>query len=79
MGTEQRLVARLAKENPGQAVFSLADPPPYCSYMSLTRLSDLARLLSRLLSGEEPGPMEVPEEIAVPARDALLRMMEIVG
>lgn len=79
VGTEQRLVARLAAENPGQAVFSLADPPAYCPYMSLTRLSDLEWLLSRLLSGEEPGPIEVPEEVAVPAREALLRMMEIVG
>jgi len=79
VGTEQRLVARLAKENPGRAVFSLADFPPYCSHMSLTRLSDLADLLSRLLSGDEPDPLEVPGEVVVPAREALLRMMEIVG
>jgi quinolinate synthase len=79
VGTEQRLVARLAKENPGHEVFSLADPPPYCSYMSLTGLSDLAGLLSRLLSGEEPTPLEVQAEVAVPARKSLLRMMEIVG
>ena len=79
VGTEQRLVARLAKENPDKTVFSLADPPPYCSYMSLTRLSDLARVLSGLLKGEEPGRVEVPGEIANPAREALERMLEAVG
>jgi quinolinate synthase len=79
VGTEQRLVARLAKENPDKTVFSLADPPPYCSYMSLTRLSDLARVLSGLLCGEEPGLVEVPEEIAAPAREALARMLEAAG
>jgi len=79
VGTEQRLVARLAKENPDKTVFSLADPPPYCSYMSLTRLSDLARVLSGLLHGEEPGLVEVPEEIAAPAREALARMLEAAG
>lgn len=79
VGTEQRLVARLAKENPDKTVFSLADPPPYCSYMSLTRLSDLARVLSGLLRGEEPGLVEVPEKIAAPAREALARMLEAAG
>jgi len=79
VGTEQRLVARLAKENPDKTVFSLADPPPYCSYMSLTRLSDLARVLSGLLKGEEPGRVEVTEEIANPAHEALERMLEAVG
>lgn len=78
VGTEQRLVARLAGENPGRAVFSLADPPPYCPQMSLTRLSDLALLLSQLASGEERRSVEIPERVAIPAREALLRMMEIV-
>ncbi|HAZ28064.1 TPA: quinolinate synthase [Candidatus Acetothermia bacterium] len=79
VGTEQRLVARLAKENPDKAVFSLGDPPPFCLNMSVTRVSDLARLLSQLLAGEKPGLVEVPERIAVPAREALRRMLEVVG
>jgi quinolinate synthase len=76
VGTEHRLVARLAKENPDKKVVSLGDPPPYCAYMSLIRLPDLARVLSGLLSGEEPGLVEVPEEVAGPARAALDRMWE---
>jgi quinolinate synthase len=79
VGTEERLVARLAVENPDKTVFSLADPPPYCSYMSLTRLSDLARVLAGLLKGEEPGRVEVAEEIAAPAHEALERMLWAVG
>ncbi|MBC7099715.1 quinolinate synthase NadA [Candidatus Bipolaricaulota bacterium] len=79
VGTEQRLVARLDKENPEKKVFSLADPPPYCSYMSLTRLSDLARVLSGLLEGKEPGRVEVPGGIADPARAALEGMLRLVG
>ena len=79
VGTEQRLVGRLAKENPDKTVMSLADVPPYCSDMSLIRLSDLARVLSGLLKGEEPGRVEVPGEIANPAREALERMLEAVG
>ncbi|HEC62975.1 MAG TPA: quinolinate synthase NadA, partial [Candidatus Acetothermia bacterium] len=78
VGTEQRLVARLAKENPDKEVFSLGDPPPYCAYMSLTRLPDLARVLSGLLSGEEQGLVEVPEEVARGARAALDRMWEAI-
>ena len=79
VGTEQRLVARLAAENQDKTVFSLGDPPPYCSYMSLTRLADLARVLAGLLSGEELGLVEVPEEVRAGARSALNRMWEALG
>jgi len=79
VGTEQRLVARLAAENPDKEVFSLGDPPPYCAYMSLTRLSDLARVVSGLLSGEEPGIVEVSEDVRAGARAALDKMWEALG
>ena len=78
VGTEGRLVARLAKENPDKEVFNLAEPPPFCPTMSLTRLEDLARVLSSLLEGEELGRVEVPEEVAAPAREAISRMLEIL-
>ncbi|MCD5409068.1 quinolinate synthase NadA [Candidatus Bipolaricaulota bacterium] len=78
VGTEQRLVARLAAENLDKLVFSLGDPPPYCSYMSLTRLSDLARVLAGLPSGEERGRVEVPAEVRAGARAALDRMWEAI-
>jgi quinolinate synthase len=77
VGTEGRLVARLGKENPDKVVFNLAEPPPFCPTMSLTRLEDLARVLSGLLNGEERGRVEVPEEVAAPARAAIQRMLEV--
>ncbi len=91
VGTEGRLVRRLAKENPerrtakrwtarsdpAKTVFSLAEPPPLCPTMSLTQLEDLARTLAGLLEGQEPGKVEVPEEVAAPARAAIKRMLEI--
>lgn len=79
VGTEQRLVARLARENPDKEVFSLADPPPFCSYMSLTTLGDLARVLEGLLVGEKRGAVALPEEVARPARRALEAMFQVVG
>jgi len=79
VGTEQRLVARLAAENPDKTVFSLGDPPPYCAYMSLTRLADLAEVLAGLPLGEERGLVEVPEEVRAGAASALNRMWEAIG
>jgi len=79
VGTEGHLVARLGLENPDKEVFSLKDPPPYCVDMSLTRVTDLARVLTGLLNKEKVGVVKVPEEVAVPARAALNRMLEITG
>ncbi len=79
VGTEERLVARLNKENPDKEVFSLAEVPPFCSYMSLTRPGDLAAILEGLLRGEERNVVEVPPEIRDPARAALERMLEITS
>jgi quinolinate synthase len=78
VGTEHRLVARLAAENPDKTVISLGDPPPYCAYMSLTRLADLAEVLAGLLSGQERGLVEVPEEVRAGAKAALDRMWEAI-
>jgi len=79
VGTEERLVSRLAKENPEVEVFSLAEVPPFCSYMSLTRPEDLGAILGGLLSGEERNVVEVPPEIREPARLSLERMLEITS
>jgi len=79
IGTEQRLVARLARDHPDREVFSLVDPPPVCATMSLTRLDDLARILSRLSEGAAVEPVVVPEEVARPAREPVRRMLQLVG
>ncbi len=79
VGTEERLVARLAAENPDKEVFSLAEFPPFCPFMSEVRLEDLAWVLEGLLYGEERNVVEVPPEIANPARAALERMFGALG
>jgi len=79
VGTEEHLVARLARENPDKKIFSLGYPPSYCVGMSLTHVTDLARVLTSLLSEEQAGLVEVPVETAAPARVALDRMLEITG
>ena len=79
VGTEERLVARLAKENPDKEIFSLAEIPPFCSYMSLTRPGDLAAILQGLLEHEAKNVVEIPPGIRAHARAALERMLEITG
>ena len=79
VGTEERLVARLAKENPDKEIFSLAEIPPFCSYMSLTRPGDLAAILRGLLEHEAKNVVEIPPGIRAHARAALERMLEITG
>ena len=79
VGTEEHLVARLRAENPDKKVLSLKEPPPYCIGMSLTRVTDLARVLTGLLNKEKVGVVKVPEKVAASARVALNRMLEITG
>ncbi len=75
IGTEQRLVQRLAQANPNKSVLSLGDPPPFCSTMSLTRISDLERTVSALAKGEEVEPVFVRLKTAGPARRAVQRLL----
>ena len=77
VGTEEHLVARLRAENRDKKVLSLKEPPPYCVGMSLTRVTDLARVLTAIVSGDKTGIVEVPAETAAAARAALERMLEI--
>ncbi len=79
VGTEEHLVARLRAENPDKQVLSLKEPPPYCVNMSLTRVTDLARVLTAIVSGDKAGIVEVPAETAAAARAALDRMLEITA
>ncbi len=77
IGTEQRLVARLARQQPTKRVLSLGDPPPFCPTMSLTTLSDLERIVSTLAQGGEPQPMTVRLKTAGPARRAVQRLLNL--
>lgn len=71
IGTEEGLVYRLKKENPGKE-FYLASPLLLCPNMKKTDASSLLNCLK-----DETGEVEVPEEIASLARRSLLRMLEL--
>lgn len=77
IGTEQRLVQRLAQSNPDKTVFSLSNPQPFCSTMSLTKLSDLERTVTALAKGDEIEPVFIRFKTAGPARRAVQRLLAL--
>ena len=71
IGTEAGILFRLKQENPGK-IFILASPALICPNMKLTSLEDIVTALSDM------SPIvKVPEEIRVPAKRALDRMLAI--
>lgn len=77
IGTEARLVHRLAKEHPEQTVLLLGDVPPYCATMSQITLRNLADTLQGLVRGELSNEITVEEETAKWAGVALRRMLDL--
>ncbi len=75
IGTEQRLVHRLAHSNADKSVISLGTPQPFCPTMSLTKLSDLERTVTALANGDEVEPVFVRFKTAGPARRAVQRLL----
>ncbi|MEI6309863.1 MAG: quinolinate synthase NadA, partial [bacterium] len=71
IGTEEGLLHRLRKENPGKR-FYLASPLLVCPNMKMTDLASLRRCLI-----EESGQVTVPLQWEAGARRALERMMEV--
>jgi quinolinate synthase len=71
IGTEAGILYRLRKENPDK-VFILASPALICPNMKLTSLEDILAALQTM----EP-VVKVPEEIRIPAKRALDRMLAI--
>lgn len=70
IGTEEGLVYRLKKENPGKEFYTLG-PARICRNMKITRLEDVYLALK-----EERFRIEIEEEIAHKARNALEKMLE---
>jgi quinolinate synthase len=70
-------VNRLAREHPGQEIFSLSPAPNNCITMNKTTLESLARVTDGLLRGEEVNPVRVDPGVAADARTALARMLEV--
>ncbi|MBN1260089.1 MAG: quinolinate synthase NadA, partial [Anaerolineae bacterium] len=77
IGTENRLVNRLASEHPEQTIVPLADVAPYCLTMSQITLHNLAETLDALATGELRNEVTVDPETARWARVALDRMLAL--
>lgn len=71
VGTELGICHRLAKENPGKTFIPVADHL-ICPNMKKTTLEKLRDCLANLAP-----QVTVPEEIAIPARRAIDRMLEV--
>jgi quinolinate synthase len=77
VGTESRLVHRLARQHPEQRIVPLADVPPYCATMGQITLSTLAQVLEGLMRGERLNPVTVEPDVARWAKVALERMLDL--
>ena len=77
VGTEINLVERLAKEHPDKTVFCLDPQICPCSTMYRIHPSFLLWTLENLVKGEVVNQVKVPETVAVNARKALQRMLDI--
>jgi quinolinate synthase len=71
IGTEEGLLHRLRKDNPDK-IFHLLSPKMVCPNMKRTRIESVLAALEQMQY-----VIKVPEEIRVPARRALDRMLEI--
>ncbi len=77
IGTEINLVSRLAEEHPDKTVFCLDPMICPCSTMYRIHPSFLLWALESLVEGKVVNLISVTEEIAIPARIALDRMLEL--
>ena len=75
VGTEINMVNRLAAEHPEHTIFCLDPVICPCSTMYRIHPGYLAWVLEGLLRGETPNRITVPDDVAVPARVALERML----
>jgi quinolinate synthase len=77
VGTEINLVQRLANQYPQHKIFCLDSVVCPCSTMYRIHPSYLAWVLEALERGEILNRITVPEDVAVPARIALERMLSL--
>ncbi len=75
IGTEARLVRRLARMYPEQTIDLLADVPPYCAGMSEITLTDLARTLESIETAQPAQEVLLDEAVAQAARVTIERML----
>jgi quinolinate synthase len=77
IGTEINLVQRLANQNPQHRIFCLDSVVCPCSTMYRIHPSYIAWVLEALTEGRALNRITVPEEVAIPARVALERMLSL--
>src|ERR1700733_3086924 len=77
IGTEINMVQRLANQHPDKAIFCLDSIICPCSTMYRIHPSYLAWVLEALVRGDVLNRITVPEDVAVPARLALERMLSL--
>ncbi len=77
VGTELRLVKRLAATFPDRTVYPLDEEHSICVDMSRSTPERLLAVLEGLLEGRAPGRIQVPAETAEWSRVALERMLAI--
>jgi quinolinate synthase len=77
IGTEINLVQRLAKELPDKTIFCLDPMICPCSTMYRIHPSFLCWVLEELVEGRVMNQVHVPENVAIPARLALQRMLSV--
>ena len=75
IGTEINLVQRLAAQNPQHTIFCLDPVVCPCSTMYRIHPGYMAWVLEGLLAGDVRNRIQVPEDVAEPARVALERML----
>jgi len=75
IGTEINMVQRLAAQYPQHTIFCLDPVVCPCSTMYRIHPGYLAWVLERLVAGEVVNQIVVPDDVAVPARVALERML----
>ncbi len=71
VGTEEGLIARLKRENPGKVFYSLG-PPRMCRGMKMTRIEDVLHSLEK-----ENYEIKIPDDIMERAGSALERMLSV--
>ena len=77
IGTEINFVQRLANQNPQHKIFCLDSVVCPCSTMYRIHPSYIAWVLEALTEGRVLNRITVPEEVAIPARVALERMLSL--
>jgi quinolinate synthase len=77
IGTEINMVQRLARQHPDKTIFCLDPVICPCSTMYRIHPGYLAWVLEALERGEVLNRITVPEQVAIPARIALERMLSV--